>query len=361
MSQQNTNPFGDDNAVREGGHNGEILTQEYVRKITEEASEDDHFTRGPWLSAVQYLAAEMLTQEYVRKITEEASEDDHFTRGPWLSAVQYLAAEGSIATGCFGELKTFIKNGKLEKVVAVIKSCTPNMLARLLPHFEHVYLQNTPNRPSTNQSRSRLPYVGEFMPNDPQKRLNLSKPKLPNGETPAGFRGGVRWWQRPETKQSKRYLFYNPLKESVEGQSQLLTSSDDASEVVSNVVSKDDNNENAEVHIEKEHHTSLGSNLLDNADSTVELKRLKKEMKTMEAALLGAARQAQAKADEIAKLMNENEHLKSIISEKSKSYEADIESLREEYHQRASALERKILRFSWILALLAISLVICEV
>ncbi|GJW58101.1 hypothetical protein Tco_0104832 [Tanacetum coccineum] len=59
------------------------------------------------------------------------------------------------------------------------------------------------------------------------------------------------------------------MNESVEGQSQLLTSSDYASEVVSNVVSKDDNNENAEVHIEKEHHTSLGSNLLDNADSTV--------------------------------------------------------------------------------------------
>nr|GEU30595.1 hypothetical protein [Tanacetum cinerariifolium] len=44
--------------IREGGHNGEMSTQEYVRKITEEASEDDHFTRGPWLSAVQYLAAE---------------------------------------------------------------------------------------------------------------------------------------------------------------------------------------------------------------------------------------------------------------------------------------------------------------
>nr|GEX12130.1 hypothetical protein [Tanacetum cinerariifolium] len=73
----------------------------------------------------------MSTQEYVRKITEEASEDDHFTRGPWLSAVQYLAAEGSITTGCFGDMKTFIKNGKLEKVVAVIKSCTPIMLGDL--------------------------------------------------------------------------------------------------------------------------------------------------------------------------------------------------------------------------------------
>nr|GFA03135.1 transposase, MuDR, MULE transposase domain protein [Tanacetum cinerariifolium]GFA03138.1 transposase, MuDR, MULE transposase domain protein [Tanacetum cinerariifolium] len=73
----------------------------------------------------------MSTQEYVRKITEEASEDDHFTRGSWLNAVQYLAAEGSITTGCFGDMKTFIKNGKLEKVVAVIKSCTPNMLGDL--------------------------------------------------------------------------------------------------------------------------------------------------------------------------------------------------------------------------------------
>nr|GEZ02471.1 hypothetical protein [Tanacetum cinerariifolium] len=65
MSQQKTHPFGDDNAdsiipgpacilqlaqlrktseIKEGGHNGEMSTQEYVRKITEEASEDDHFT-----------------------------------------------------------------------------------------------------------------------------------------------------------------------------------------------------------------------------------------------------------------------------------------------------------------------------
>nr|XP_043610514.1 protein DEFECTIVE IN MERISTEM SILENCING 3-like [Erigeron canadensis] len=33
------------------------------------------------------------------------------------------------------------------------------------------------------------PYIGEFMPNDQQKRLDLSKPRLPNGETPPGFIG----------------------------------------------------------------------------------------------------------------------------------------------------------------------------
>nr|GEU39337.1 hypothetical protein [Tanacetum cinerariifolium] len=117
MSQQNTHPFGDDNAVRIiPGHVG-ILQSAQLRK-TSEIRKGGH-------------NGEMSTQEYVRKITEETSEDDHFTRGPWLSAVQYLAAEGNITTGCFGDMKTFIKNEKLEKVVAVIKSCTSNMLGDL--------------------------------------------------------------------------------------------------------------------------------------------------------------------------------------------------------------------------------------
>nr|GEZ69636.1 hypothetical protein [Tanacetum cinerariifolium] len=85
-SQPNTNcatspihPFGGENAVRiisgstgilqatklrktaeimEGGHECVMLTQAYVRKIIEDASEDDHFTRGPLLSAVEYLNVE---------------------------------------------------------------------------------------------------------------------------------------------------------------------------------------------------------------------------------------------------------------------------------------------------------------
>ncbi|GJU20144.1 transposase, MuDR, MULE transposase domain protein [Tanacetum coccineum] len=117
MSQQNTHPFGDDNAVRIIPGPAGILQLVQLHK-TSEIKEGSH-------------NGEMLKQEYVRKITEEASEDDHFTRGPWLSAVQYLAAEGSIATGCFGDMITFIKNGKLENVVAVIKSYTSNMLGDL--------------------------------------------------------------------------------------------------------------------------------------------------------------------------------------------------------------------------------------
>ncbi|GJX29263.1 transposase, MuDR, MULE transposase domain protein [Tanacetum coccineum] len=117
MSQQNTHPFGDDNAVRIIPGLAGILQLAQLRK-TSEIREGGH-------------NSEMSTHEYARKITEEASEDDHFTRGPWFSAVQYLAAKGSIPTGCFGDMKTFIKNGKVEKVLAVIKSCMPNMLGDL--------------------------------------------------------------------------------------------------------------------------------------------------------------------------------------------------------------------------------------
>nr|GEV82126.1 hypothetical protein [Tanacetum cinerariifolium] len=117
MSQQNTHPYGDDNAVRIIPGPAGILQLAQLRKASE-IREGGH-------------NGEMSTQEYVRKITEEASKDDHFTRGSWLSAVQYLAAGGSITTSCFGDMKTFIKNGKLEKVVAVIKSCTSNMLGDL--------------------------------------------------------------------------------------------------------------------------------------------------------------------------------------------------------------------------------------
>ncbi|KAK6153648.1 hypothetical protein DH2020_013287 [Rehmannia glutinosa] len=92
----------------------------------------------------------------------------------------------------------------------------------------------------------------------------------------------------------------------------------------------------------KELRLNTGSNMSDVADSVAELEKIKKEMKMMETALQGAARQAQAKADEIAKLMNENEQLKSVINDLRRTNEAEVESLREEYHQRVAALERKV-------------------
>ncbi|GJV32045.1 phospholipase-like protein [Tanacetum coccineum] len=43
----------------------------------------------------------------------------------------YVNVDGGIMTGCFGDVKKFLMNGKLKKVVAVIKSCTSNALGDL--------------------------------------------------------------------------------------------------------------------------------------------------------------------------------------------------------------------------------------
>ncbi|AQK88376.1 Golgin candidate 5 [Zea mays] len=83
--------------------------------------------------------------------------------------------------------------------------------------------------------------------------------------------------------------------------------------------------------------------IVDSVVSVGELEKLRREMKMMEAALQGAARQSQSKADEIARLMNENEQLKSTIDDlKSKSSEAEMDALKDEYHQRVATLERKV-------------------
>lgn len=133
-----------------------------------------------------------------------------------------------------------------------------------------------------------------------------------------------------------RGLQYNDVDTSKAAASNLVTPLNDA--VADSVELKQDLEK--DTNVKKRSSASKSSDI---ADSVAELEKVKKEMKMMEAALHGAARQAQAKADEIARLMNENEQLKSVIDEvKRKTNEAEIESLREEYHQRVAVLERKV-------------------
>nr|GEU79631.1 hypothetical protein [Tanacetum cinerariifolium] len=70
----------------------------------------------------------MSIQKYIRKFIEDVGEDDDFTLASWLSVLNYVNEDGGILTGCFRDVKKFLKNGKLEKVVVVINSCTLNML-----------------------------------------------------------------------------------------------------------------------------------------------------------------------------------------------------------------------------------------
>ncbi|GJX67963.1 hypothetical protein Tco_0303690 [Tanacetum coccineum] len=73
----------------------------------------------------------MSTQEYIRKVIEDVGEDDDFMCASWLRVIDYVNVDGGIVTGCFGDVKKYLKNGKLEQIVAVIKSCTPNALGNL--------------------------------------------------------------------------------------------------------------------------------------------------------------------------------------------------------------------------------------
>ncbi|GKB82753.1 reverse transcriptase domain-containing protein [Tanacetum coccineum] len=44
------------------------------------------------------------------------------------TAIVHLHEQGVIASGCLGDVDKFLKKGKLELVVGVVKSCTPNSL-----------------------------------------------------------------------------------------------------------------------------------------------------------------------------------------------------------------------------------------
>nr|GFA43517.1 hypothetical protein [Tanacetum cinerariifolium] len=55
----------------------------------------------------------LTTQEYVKNLNEDMSEDDHFTQGPWVSAIVYLQGQGVIASGCLGDVENIPKMGSL--------------------------------------------------------------------------------------------------------------------------------------------------------------------------------------------------------------------------------------------------------
>ncbi|GKA90977.1 hypothetical protein Tco_0812847 [Tanacetum coccineum] len=55
----------------------------------------------------------MSTQEYIRKVIEDVGEDADFMRASWLRVLDYVNEDGGIMTGYFGDVKKFLKNGKL--------------------------------------------------------------------------------------------------------------------------------------------------------------------------------------------------------------------------------------------------------
>ncbi|GJU55582.1 transposase, MuDR, MULE transposase domain protein [Tanacetum coccineum] len=67
----------------------------------------------------------------LQKVVNVVGEDADFNSGAWVSATNYVNAFGGTVTGCLGDIDNFLKRGKLEQVVAIVKSCSPNALGDL--------------------------------------------------------------------------------------------------------------------------------------------------------------------------------------------------------------------------------------
>nr|GEY62762.1 GPCR kinase [Tanacetum cinerariifolium] len=67
----------------------------------------------------------------MQKVVKDVGEDDDFTSGSWVSATNYVNTNGGIVTGCLRDIKNFLKNGKLDQVVVIVKSCSPNAIGDL--------------------------------------------------------------------------------------------------------------------------------------------------------------------------------------------------------------------------------------
>ncbi|CAD5314962.1 unnamed protein product [Arabidopsis thaliana] len=80
------------------------------------------------------------TQEFLRKAAEEPDwEDKDFSEDPWVSTVDYIRSEGLLSNGgnAIGTPVSEIKRrcdswGKVDQVVAIVKTCTPNGLGDVM-------------------------------------------------------------------------------------------------------------------------------------------------------------------------------------------------------------------------------------
>ncbi|GJW24929.1 GPCR kinase [Tanacetum coccineum] len=70
----------------------------------------------------------MSTQEYMKKVVEDVGEEEDFKSESWVSATDYVNANGGIVSGCLGDVKNFLNNGKLDQVVAIVKSCSLSVI-----------------------------------------------------------------------------------------------------------------------------------------------------------------------------------------------------------------------------------------
>nr|GEX38034.1 hypothetical protein [Tanacetum cinerariifolium] len=64
-------------------------------------------------------------------VVEDVGDNDDFKSAAWVCATNYVNTFAGTVTGCLRDVNNFLKNRKLELVVGIVKSCSPNMLGDL--------------------------------------------------------------------------------------------------------------------------------------------------------------------------------------------------------------------------------------
>ncbi|GJV55738.1 transposase, MuDR, MULE transposase domain protein [Tanacetum coccineum] len=140
------------------GWDGAVMsTQEYMQKVVEDVDEDDDFKSGPWISVTEYgyvkyykktvkngqkRTRERMSDQEAKEIKAEADHASAFysplqlnhsqpNTTPTLfyklrSVTEYVNANGGTVSGCLADIDNNLKKEKLDQVVAIIKSCSPN-------------------------------------------------------------------------------------------------------------------------------------------------------------------------------------------------------------------------------------------
>nr|GEV46129.1 hypothetical protein [Tanacetum cinerariifolium] len=85
----------------------------------------------PYLTSVMRPSRIIPGLAVVEDVVEGVSEDDDCKSWPWVGATDYVNANDRTVSGCLGDIKNFLKKGKLYQVVAIVKSCSMNLLGDL--------------------------------------------------------------------------------------------------------------------------------------------------------------------------------------------------------------------------------------
>ncbi|XP_057515041.1 uncharacterized protein LOC130796693 isoform X2 [Amaranthus tricolor] len=74
--------------------------------------------------------SQISTQRYIQRVQQDA--DEEFSRNPWLFALDFLRRQSVLNTTPLSAINKYANAERFDKVVAIVKSCTPNGLGDMI-------------------------------------------------------------------------------------------------------------------------------------------------------------------------------------------------------------------------------------